>query len=205
MTPKPDLEEIWMLIKGYEGSYHISNYGNVKSMPKATHKKTIIKKPVMNACGYLTVELWRYNKSTRFRIHRLVADAFIPNLDKLPQINHRDSDKENNYVGNLEWCDDRHNRNHFNKTRKLSSKYPGVSWNKKVGKWETRIREDGRKRCLGYFKDEIDAAEAYIEKLKEIYRGNNRQTACETGAGVPGGSQYVGEIYQHQRTVEVHH
>ena len=111
--------ETWRNIRGFEGYYQISNLGNVISLDrdvivnggirKYTSKSIILSK---EKDGYLTVTLWRDSKSKSYRVHRLVADAFIDNNDNLEIVNHIDGNKKNNSVENLEWCNVKHNTNH---------------------------------------------------------------------------------------------
>ena len=104
------MNEIWKDIKDYEGLYQVSNIGNVKSLArvvshKITGHRTIperILKPNSDGAGYLYVSLSKDGKKRNPKIHRLVAEAFIPNLENLPQVNHIDEDKSNNRVTNLE-------------------------------------------------------------------------------------------------------
>lgn len=105
------MKEIWKDIKGYEGLYQVSNLGRVKSFPrKGTHTKRehilIVGK---NHKGYFQVKLTKKCKAKTISVHRLVAEAFIPNPDNLPQINHKDGNKDNNCVNNLEWCTNEYN------------------------------------------------------------------------------------------------
>ena len=97
------MQEIWKDIKGFEGKYKISNLGRVYSI-----KNNIILKQGYDGKKYSTVSLYN-KKQFHFKIHRLVAEAFIPNPDNLPQINHIDGNKQNNCVDNLEWCTCSHN------------------------------------------------------------------------------------------------
>lgn len=109
-------EEIWKDIKGYEGKYQISNTGYVKSLDfNHTGKEKILKNKV-NYKGYCFVTLYKENKQYYPAIHRLVAEAFIPNSDCLPQVNHIDGNKCNNHVENLEWCTNLENMHHAIKT-----------------------------------------------------------------------------------------
>lgn len=100
--------ELWKDIQNYEGLYQISSHGRVKSFQKSTKHRCadeyfLVPHRMKN--GYLQVTLYSGNKSKRkFLIHRLVAEAFIPNPQNLPQINHKDENKQNNHVDNLEWC-----------------------------------------------------------------------------------------------------
>ena len=101
------MEEIWKDIEGYEGLYQVSNRGRVKSLK---YKKERILKPRKQS-GYYKVLLYN-DKKYEYSIHRLVAHAFIPNPDNLPQVNHRDENPSNNRVDNLEWCDGKYNINY---------------------------------------------------------------------------------------------
>lgn len=101
------MKEIFKDIKGYEGLYQISNFGNVKSL-----KRNIILKPSSNRKGYLHIILYKNHKSKNSIIHRLVAQAFIPNPENKPQVNHIDGNKRNNNVNNLEWVTNSENQKH---------------------------------------------------------------------------------------------
>lgn len=94
-------------IEGYEGLYAISIYGEVWSYRK--HKFLI---PDITKKGYYKVMLTKDKCKKWEYIHRLVAKAYIPNPGKLPQVNHKDEDKSNNNVDNLEWCDNTYNVNY---------------------------------------------------------------------------------------------
>lgn len=108
------MEEIWKDIPGYEGYYQVSNLGRIKSLPrcKPTDKRKThnnIRKPRLAKNGYLRVNLSKGNSVKWFGVHRLVALTFIPNPDNLPVINHKDENKQNNRVENLEWCTHQYN------------------------------------------------------------------------------------------------
>ena len=107
------MKEIWKEITGYEGKYQISNLGKVKSLVGNSK----ILKPELRT-GYYSVSLMKNRKRKKHRIHRLVAIAFIPNPDNLPTINHKDENKLNNYVDNLEWCTAKYN-SHYSKHASL--------------------------------------------------------------------------------------
>ena len=107
--------EEWRPIEGYEGLYEVSNTGRVRSLDMYVkgkgyrlHKGKVLS-PAKNKNGYLKVNLHCNGKRKTITVHRLVAEAFIPNSDNLTQVNHRDEDKTNNNVENLEWCDVKYN------------------------------------------------------------------------------------------------
>lgn len=106
-------KEIWKDISGYEGIYQVSSNGNVRSLK---YGKERILKPFSNGTGYLSVDLCCECIEDYRRIHRLVAEAFIPNPNNLPFINHKDGIKTNNVVSNLEWCTPSENVKHAYKT-----------------------------------------------------------------------------------------
>ncbi len=99
--------EIWKNVIGYEGFYMVSNLGRVFSV--AGNK---IKEPVVTHRGYYEMALYKKTYRKRFKVHRLVAEAFIQNPENKPIINHKDTNKLNNEVGNLEWCTLRENTDH---------------------------------------------------------------------------------------------
>lgn len=92
--------EEWRDIKDYEGKYQISNYGRFKSFCKG---KIEILKPKLHICGYLYAELCACRKAKKCKIHRLVAQAFIPNPDNLPTVDHILGNKFDNFVVSLRW------------------------------------------------------------------------------------------------------
>ena len=104
--------EIWKDIEGYEGLYQVSNEGRVKSLNYRHTGEEQMLKPANNGWGYLQVNLWKNSKHKMYRVHRLVANAFLPNPDKLPQVNHKDECKTNNCVENLEYCTAKYNVNY---------------------------------------------------------------------------------------------
>lgn len=117
------MEEIWKDIEGYEGLYQVSNFGNVKGVKRvikrANNSNFSVKEHLLkiryNHKGYKMVWLSKQGKQKFCSIHRLVAKAFIPNPNNLPQVNHKDEDKTNNHADNLEWCTNAYNINYNNK------------------------------------------------------------------------------------------
>lgn len=111
--------EIWRPIDGYEG-YAVSNLGRVKSFNYNHTGNEKIMKPQNNGNGYLRVELWKDGKQKFFLVHRLVAAAFIPKPMGLFEINHRDENKTNNVVSNLEWVSRWDNMHYGTRTERTS-------------------------------------------------------------------------------------
>ncbi len=122
--------EIWKDIKGYEGIYQVSNTGKVRSLDRKVWnyiKKGRILKPHDNGHGYYNVSLSDGDKKSKHTyIHILVAEAFIPNPNNYTQVNHKDFNKANNAVDNLEWVSPQQNILHF----RQSHLYKKVSQNK---------------------------------------------------------------------------
>ena len=124
------MEEIWKDIPGYEGLYQASSLGNIRSLNwrgSNTVKNMYLKK---SNTGYLTVQLGWKGKPKTFTVHRLVALTFLGNPCGFGEINHKDENKENNSVGNLEWCSHKYNTDYFydrhpehGKNKKETDKY----------------------------------------------------------------------------------
>lgn len=107
--------EIWKDIVGYEGLYQVSNLGRIRNSSIVLKQYTQF--------GYNYVGLWKDKKCKKFRVHRLVAQAFIPNPHNFPHINHKDENKTNNCVDNLEWCTPKYNNSYGTKTKRQLETY----------------------------------------------------------------------------------
>ena len=138
--------EEWRDIKGFEGLYQISSYGRVKSLErtvwngKGYYKKSEkIRKGYDNGDGYLYVNLCKEGKRKQYRINRLVAMAFIPNPNNLPEVNHKDGNKLNNRADNLEWATRSENQKH---AYKIGLQKSSEKQKQAVSKWnkENRIK-----------------------------------------------------------------
>jgi len=136
------MEEVWKDIKGYEGLYQVSNIGNVKSLYRIDEyyiHGVLYKRPRKEKMlaqqknhGYKRVSLCKKAKQKWFFVHRLGAEAFLPNPNNLPQVNHKDENKENNFIwvnedgsvdfekSNLEWCTEDYNKNYGTMKKRLS-------------------------------------------------------------------------------------
>lgn len=107
------MDEIWKDIRGYEGLYQVSNLGRVKGLARVSLDKRYLPDRILEgsvySTGYIVVKLRVNGFAKRFSIHRLVAEHFIPNHENLPVINHKDENKLNNRIDNLEWCTHKYN------------------------------------------------------------------------------------------------
>lgn len=123
------VEEIWKDIPNYEGYYQVSNYGRVRSLNKVVkcnrgtrlRKIKILRSSITNR-GYLSVGLCKENRQKKLLVHRLVAEAFIPNPHNLPIVNHKDENQLNNCTENLEWCTQKYNVNYGTAIQRMSEK-----------------------------------------------------------------------------------
>lgn len=155
-------DEVWKDINGYEGLYQISNFGRVKRLAREVlykdGRKYNYKEKIMNDFkthkGYSIISFTINNNSKWYYIHRIVAEAFIPNLENKPQVNHKDGNKLNNNVENLEWCTNSENITHAYKNNLMSN-------NKRVFQYDLNGN---------YIKEWNSIREAQMElKLNHIY------------------------------------
>jgi len=169
--------EIWKEVKGFE-DYEVSNLGRVKSLARTTiykdgrvyKYKSKVLKPNINTAGYFYVNLFKDTKGKSKMVHQLVAIAFLNHTPcgfKLV-VDHVDSDRLNNELGNLQIITTRDNTSKGFKN--CSSKYVGVSWNKQCEKWVSHISINGKVNYLGSFKDELEAAKTYQNALAKLVK-----------------------------------
>ena len=104
-------------IKNYEGLYAITSCGKVWS-----YKSKKFLKPGLLNTGYLLITLCKNGELKQFLVHRLVAEAYLPNPHNLPQVNHKDEVKTHNWINNLEWCDAKYNNNYGTRNKRASKK-----------------------------------------------------------------------------------
>lgn len=115
--------EVWKDIIGYEGVYQVSSHGRIRSLDRYVGHRFFpgkIFSPNPNRYGYVRVQLTNNGETKSFAVHRLVAAAFLDNPNGFPQINHKDENKSNNHVDNLEWCTAEYNINYGHRTEKMS-------------------------------------------------------------------------------------
>ena len=172
--------EIWIAIENLP--YEISNFGNVRRKldAKYKYKNRLYVKSYINNKGYVCYNLYMEGKVYKRQLHKLIATAFIPNPDNLPEINHIDGNPLNNSIENLEWCTHQYNMQHSwdtglhknyhvcasVKRKRSTSKYKGVSWSEERKRWCVYVGHNKKHYGIGRFKDEIEAAKAYDEFIK---------------------------------------
>ena len=156
------IKETFKPVRGYEGLYEVSNFGNVKSLQRTcTSKENSLRKVQEKVLKLFTVKGYWYvclnNKGLKqYRVHKLVAEAFIPNSNKLPYVNHIDGDKLNNLVTNLEWCTPKENAIHASLNGLLKGRKGEAHHNNKLTQADVdRIRlrlltETGRNIAKSY-------------------------------------------------------
>ena len=164
--------EVWKDIAGYEGLYKVSDKGNVYSVERKDSRgnkcggRTL--KPRYDKDGYLRVTLYKDGKEKKKVIHRLVAEAFIHNPNKYPEVNHKDENKSNNELSNLEWCTRKYNANYGTLKERLSKKIRAVNVETgEVVKFNS-TQEAGRK---GYAGGRVSEACRGVYYGGNLYRG----------------------------------
>jgi hypothetical protein len=167
--------EEWASIEGFEEAYQVSNYGRVKSLEryvygksKRKHNERIIKLMQNTSHGYPMVSLCLNGIKKSFLVHKLVAKSFLPLNSSRTYVNHKDGDKKNCHISNLEWVSNRENTTHG--IVKLSNKNIEIGIRKeKVGKpWRSSIYHNGKSVNIGKFETKELAKEAYFKKMAEL-------------------------------------
>jgi len=155
--------ELWTKIEGFD-RYKISSKAQVKSFVAETG---IVLAPQQNKEGYKFVTLYDNNSQPKkVSIHRLVALHFIPNPDFKSIVDHINGNRSQNGTANLRWATISENNRNTAKKANATSKYKGVSWKMKKQMWFAAIKINGRRKELGYYHCEEDAATAYDSAAK---------------------------------------
>lgn len=158
------MKEIWKPIKGYENAYEVSNKGNIRSVDRHVYQQNRMVlykgtklKPYKNNAGYFCIGLSIGNKKKKFTIHRLVAESFLPNPHNYPQINHKDENKENNELTNLEWCTGSYNDRYGTLSKRKEIKYGHkvCMYNKRGEFLKVFLSARGAEREMGISHSEI--------------------------------------------------
>lgn len=148
------MEEIWKNIDQYR-KYEVSSHGRVRN--RFNH----VLIPFKNNCGYNLVSLYKTSHKKNFLIHRLVALHFLENVNNKATVDHIDNDKQNNHRDNLRFATSSEQCYNKKKRSNTSSIYKGVSFYRKMNKWRTQVNLFQRKKHVGYYSTEIEAALAY--------------------------------------------
>lgn len=190
------MEEIWKDIVGYEGFYQVSNLGRVRSLDRyieVTNKRgTLYRRPIkgkllsLNSTDddYISVALTKDNITIFPSIHRLVAQAFIPNPDNLPMVNHKDESRTNNCVDNLEWCTAKYNSNYGMRRERISKSLSGRilsdEWCRKISESHSGINNPmyGRKHTEEWKQEQS-------KRMSEQRKGKPAWNKGKTGVQVP--------------------
>lgn len=151
----------WIDIDRFDGEYQISNTGEVKS----TKSHKILK--TFDSMGYPKVCLSKNGKVTKHFVHRLVAKHFIPNEDNLPSVNHKDGDRYNNNISNLEWSSWKEQGLH--KNRVINTRKRGVFSNNNGKTWYARIQINGKYKYLGSFNNKKSAYNKFYTEYIKIH------------------------------------
>ena len=161
------MEEIWRDIEGYEGLYQVSSFGRVKRVTTGR-----ILKGSKDTDGYLRITLSKNGVKSNHKIHRLVAQAFIPNTENKSQVNHIDENKTNNMISNLTWMTAKENINHGTHNDRVSKtqSIPIIATNIKTGE-STEFY--GARECAR----QLDLHQQHITS---VLKGKRRQTGGYT-------------------------
>lgn len=177
--------EVWKDVVGYEGFYQVSNKGNVYSVERkdsrGQRRGGRILKPRYTRRSYIQVQLWKNGKSKNKYTHRLVAESFIPNPKGFLEINHKDENKSNNRVENLEWC-----------TREYNNTY-GTRIERIVQKKSKKVR------AVNVKTGEVLTFNSVKEAEKKGY--HNTSQACRGTYGTRG-HLYKGYVWSHEKVEE---
>ena len=168
------MTEVWKDVSGFDGLYKVSNTGKVKR--SFVNGKERILSGRKDKDGYIEVILSKAQHKSYFRIHRLVAKAFIPNPDGKPMVNHKDKNVQNNAVTNLEWVTASENVVHGYCTGRKVRKRPVVQYTKNmdfIAFWNS-IREAGQALCINEHNinsccnDKLPSAGGYIWRYQGV-------------------------------------
>ena len=150
-------------IVGYEGQYAVDSEGIVYSLNYRRTGKTKALKAVEAGAGYFRVGLCMNGKVKRYYNHRLVAQAYLDNYSEDLQVDHIDCDKTNNCLSNLRMVTNQQNM--FN-----NPKAKGYYWHKANKKWMAYIALNGKQHYLGYFDNEQDARQCYLDAKEKMHK-----------------------------------
>ncbi len=160
----PKNSEEWAAIDGYK-NYQVSWWGRVRNTETGR-----ILKPGTSTPGYLFVRLFKNGKGAMHYIHQLVAREWVPNPEEKKCVDHRDGNRINNHIENLRYATHSENNRHRSKRANTTSMYFGVCFYKETDKWRAQIQIGEKRKHLGYFSSEKEAAVAFNTAAAEFYK-----------------------------------
>lgn len=181
------MEEVWKEIPGFNGVYEISNVGNLRNS-----KTGKIIKPYINNTGYYIYNLWQKGKQYKFLAHRLIAQAFIPNPNNYPEIDHIDGKPENNRVENLRWVTHKENSNTEIRKKRLSESHKG----ERHIRWGKFGKDNPCSKKIGCFQNGILIRE-YVSYTEAQNDGFSRKGIYRNVTGIT--PEYKGFIWKELR------
>lgn len=174
------MKEIWKDVVGYEGLYKVSNLGNVMGL-----KRGKILSPQERQHGYLAVCLYgRPSKNGRFRqvsVHRIVAEAFVPNPNRFKEVNHKDENKQNNVAENLEWCSHKQN----------------VLYGTAIERRKEKQINGKQSRPIAQFTMDGDLVKVFPSISEADRNGYGRSNICKCAQGSPQYTHAYGYIWRY--------
>lgn len=179
--------ESWKDVKEYEGLYQVSTLGRIKSLK---YKKVML--PAKGKDGYLKICFTKNNKKKTIKIHRIVAENFIPNPMNLSQVNHIDGNKNNNSVSNLEWCTQSENMQHAFKNHLIV---------RKKGKDSSKAKKVNQYSLTGKFIRQWDCIADVTRKLG--IRGYNISGCCKGKRHTAGGFKWKYPELKNEKIAEI--
>lgn len=200
-------EEIWkdIIIKqngvvyDYTGKYQVSNFGRVRSLKCKNEFRMMLMKQKEHKNGYLTINLNKDGSYKTFSVHRLVANAFIPNPSNLPEVNHKNEIKNDNRVDNLEWCTSKYNSNYATRKERQS---------KTLKEWYREKESPSHKKiiCVDCSKvfNSVKAAKEWVGKadISACLNGRQRTAGKHPENGKPLHWMYYEEWLEKNRGLE---
>lgn len=192
----------WKDITDYEGIYQVSNLGEVRSLNYRGTGKTRIIKQDTGRRGERKVRLYKNNKYKNFQVHRLVAIHFIPNPNKLPQVNHKDENTSNNLWTNLEWCTSKYNCNYGTRNRRIGNASKSRMHSEETRKRISKSNKGNKSRCIkikcittGETFNSIKEASNYYEvahsSIGKCCRGERKHAGKDKITGEPLKWKYI--------------
>ena len=159
----------WLPVVGYEGLYEVNEYGLIRNSDGKIMRQRLKKAKYTD---YKKVSLWKDGKYQHLYVSRIVAEAFIPNNNGLPLVNHKDEDGTNNWVGNLEWCDRSYNAKYGSSPKKISKANTG-----RISEKRKAVEQMLYGKHIAYFNSTGEAAEAVgckRQNISKVCNGSRR-------------------------------